>query len=465
MQFRVWLSHTLRSAAAACWCTASVMPGASSPTSAAMPPHSRTLSWFRSWQLRVSSLHRLCSAAAAFSCMASDPPGASSPTSAATPPHALTLSLAWVVSPSRDASAAAARSCAAAATPHAALLCVCDAGSPATTLATAAEPPGTGTPTSQPAPLPQRKPSLPKHIRKLGRREQAYQRRSVGRLCRLHAALPPGPEPHSHAAHCAAVLKLERAGAALTISSADAPSLERGARGPRSVGGLMLVVLLHGGMQTGRSTSPDHDKRRRIAHRRALPTEAVCRNQWRCCRTCAPVSGRPRFTGGCCVHPLAYSGFKSSTRLAWRSRWLDINIINAPMNVPLARLRLVTGFKCAQAGEDSWTGSARRSARLSSPCEADLVCTPLAVQVRNTLCPSIHTVVLIQPCYNRSLPPEAPRAAYAAAQHECAHIDSGSSAKGHPPGRAPGRGTCRGTLLASTAGRAPLRALGTQCSP
>ncbi len=44
-------------------------------------------------------------------------------------------------------------------------------------------------------------------------------------MCRLLAAMP---EPQPHAAPRAAVLDLERAGAALSVSSADAPALEQG---------------------------------------------------------------------------------------------------------------------------------------------------------------------------------------------------------------------------------------------
>jgi len=288
MQLWVWLPHTLRSAAAASWCTASVMPGASSPTSAATPPHSRTLTRFCQ-----SSQHSLDSAAAACSCTAAELPGASRWTSAATPPHSRTLSLPWVVFLHTFGNATAARSCAAAVAPHAVAIRTCKAGTPATTLATAAEPPDTGSQTSF------------THVKESVRREQAYQGGRVDLWCRLLAAGASVPEPRPHAAPRAAVLDLERAGAALSVSSADAPALERDA-GPRLLGGLVPVALLRGDMQPGRSTSSDRDKRRRIAHRRALPTEAVCGNQWRCCRTCAPASGRPRFIGRCCVHPLAY---------------------------------------------------------------------------------------------------------------------------------------------------------------
>jgi hypothetical protein len=212
---RLSFQHRLRSAAAACSCTASVPPGASSPTSAATPPHSRTL--FR-W-IRLSFEHRLRSAAAAGSRTASVPPGASSPTRAATPPHALTLSLSWVVSLSRVASATAARSCAAAAAPYAVAGRTRAAGTPAET-------PGTGAPTSQPA----SRHSAIVHVKAGARREQAHQRRSVGASCRLLAAVASVPKPQPHAAHGrAAELELERAGAAIPVGSAGAPALERGA--------------------------------------------------------------------------------------------------------------------------------------------------------------------------------------------------------------------------------------------
>ncbi len=63
------------------------LPGASTPTSAAMPAHDQMLS-----QFRLTSQYMFASAAAACSCTATGPPVAKSPTSAATPACAWTQS-------------------------------------------------------------------------------------------------------------------------------------------------------------------------------------------------------------------------------------------------------------------------------------------------------------------------------------------------------------------------------------
>jgi len=87
---------------------------------------------------------------------------------------------------------------------------------------------GTGNQTSQAATVQAQPAQAAYQPRPPARREQAYQRCRVAGLCRLLAAVAAMAEPQARAAHCAAILELERAGSALPFPSAEAPSLGQG---------------------------------------------------------------------------------------------------------------------------------------------------------------------------------------------------------------------------------------------
>jgi len=175
---------------------------------------------------------------AACSCTTSVPPGASSPTSAATPPHALTLSSVLPVALEQGRqrhpcsllrSSSSPSRCA---FTHLQSRCICDHPGHAAGI------PETGKPATQPASF-----TAPSdgaagcdsgslHVKECARRRRAYQRRDIGITCRLLAAVGPMLKPQPHAAHRrAAKLKLQRPGAAIPISRAEALSLGQGACG------------------------------------------------------------------------------------------------------------------------------------------------------------------------------------------------------------------------------------------